>query len=658
MTGGEIQIMQIHNKRVLSILKILNKHKKAISGENLANLIGVSRSTIRRDIKDLDSTLQKYGAHILSEAGIGYKLIIDNQEKYMTLVETYKLNSYSNYVGDNIVPFDYNDRISFIIARILLNSLHNKVVNQEELAEELFISLSTLKKYLTDIKKSLSRFNLELISDRFNGIKINGNETNVRYCISEYVFNRDDLINFTNNKFVKDIFSQEEIDSVKHILMKVILKHNIHLTDIAFKNLLVHIIIIMCRSNPENTVEYTLTERKKLEQSIYFSSAIEILSIIQQQLGVDISNESYYLTQHFIASQKFIESTKTRNDCQQLITDILNKIKLNTNIDLSDDNELISGLTIHLIAAINRLKFNMNIRNGILESIKNNYPLAFEMAIIASEVIEQEENVKTNENEIGFLAIHFGASLERNKLNEEMGKTAIIVCATGLSTALLLKSKLQRRFGGILKITRVMSFYELTDEIINSVDFIFSTVPISKLDNNKFILVEPIMTEDDLQAVEKQLTKRRENTSINYRLFFKESLFFPYLDVSTSSEAIECLANNMIKHGYIDDNVKQSIFDRENMASTEIGGMIAIPHALENHMTEVTISVGILKNPIIWHKEKVQVVFLLSIPKHLYKLWENIFKSIYKAFIEKYGSYKLVTDPKFETLMQLLNNLD
>ena len=192
---------------------------------------------------------------------------------------------------------------------------------------------------------------------------------------------------------------------------------------------------------------------KKLEQSSYFSSAKEILSIIQQQLGVDISNESYYLTQHFIASQKFIESTKTRNNCQQLISNILKKIKLNTNIDLSDDNELISGLTIHLIAAINRLKFNMNIRNGILESIKNNYPLAFEMAIIASEVIEQEENVKTNENEIGFLAIHFGASLERNKLNEEMGKTAIIVCATGLSTALLLKSKLQRRFGGILKIT-------------------------------------------------------------------------------------------------------------------------------------------------------------------------------------------------------------
>ena len=56
-----------------------------------------------------------------------------------------------------------------------------------------------------------------------------------------------------------------------------------------------------------------------------------------------------------------------------------------------------------------------------------------------------------------------------------------------------------------------MSFYELTEQIINSVDFIFSTVPIPKLDNKKFILVEPIMTEDDLLSVEKQLNKNEEN---------------------------------------------------------------------------------------------------------------------------------------------------
>ena len=112
------------------------------------------------------------------------------------------------------------------------------------------------------------------------------------------------------------------------------------------------------------------------------------------------------------------------------------------------------------------------------------------------------------------------------------------------------------------------------------------------------------MTEDDLLSVEKQLNKNEENNFTNYRLFFKEDLFFPSLEATSSYNAIEQLADAMIQHGYIDNQVKQSIFERENMASTEIGGMIAIPHALENHMSEVTISVGILKNPIIWNKEK------------------------------------------------------
>lgn len=648
--------MQMPNKRILSILKILNKDKQAISGEKLAVFIGVSRSTIRRDIKELNSILLKHGAHILSEAGNGYKLIIDELTKFTYFKEQYNIDIYNSYTGDNIVPSDYNDRISFIIARILLNSLHNKVVNQEELAEELFISLSTLKKYLSDIKKSLARFNLELIFDRFNGIIINGSEVNIRYCISEYIFNRDDLLNLANNKFVNDIFPKEEIDLVRHILTKTIFKYNIHLTDIAFKNLLVHIIITMCRANNENTVEYTDYERKKLEQSIYFIPAQEILMIIKQQLGVDINNESHYLTQHFIASQKFIEADKNQTDCKELVNDILLKIKTNTGIDLSNDNELISGLTIHLIAAINRLKFNMNIRNNILTSIKNNYPLAFEMAIIASEVIDQAKDVKTNENEIGFLAIHFGASLERNKLNCEKGKTAIIVCATGLSTALLVKSKLQRRFGRFLKIIKVMSCYELTEEIIKSVDFIFSTVPIYNIKNNKIILIEPIMTEEDLRKVEKQLVKTDETNTINYLQFFKKDLFLSNLKVKSYEEVINIMADLMIEKGYIDAKIKKSIFDREQMASTEIGGMIAIPHALENHMPNIAIAVSVLNEPIIWHKQKVQVVFLLSIPKHLYKLWENVFRSIYKSFIDKYGAYDLVNNPKFQTLLNLLQN--
>ncbi|WP_347836278.1 PRD domain-containing protein [Gracilibacillus sp. JCM 18860] len=50
----------------------------------------------------------------------------------------------------------------------------------------------------------------------------------------------------------------------------------------------------------------------------------------------------------------------------------------------------------------------MNIRNPMLEDIKNNYPLAFEAGIIASMAIEEESSTKIDENEVGYLALHIG----------------------------------------------------------------------------------------------------------------------------------------------------------------------------------------------------------------------------------------------------------
>ncbi len=646
--------MRIQNKRIIKILEILDQNKYSVTSEYIAGSLGVSRSTIRRDIKELNIILHQFDAGVTAEAGSGYRLNNADNSKYLQMKEKYGINLSGNYRGVNIVPFDYNDRISFIIARILLNSLHNKVVNQEELADELFLSLSTLKKYLSDIKKSLSRFNLRLVTDRLNGVRIDGAEAQIRYCISEYIFNRDDLLNLSNNDFFNDIFPQEEIETVKHILMKIILKYNIHLTDVAFKNLLVHVVITMRRSSNKNTVEYTYREQKRLQQSAYFNPATEILEVVKRQLGVDIDNEVYYLTQHFIASQKFIESSKSRDESRNLINNILQRIKDNTGFDLSEDSELVSGLMIHLIAAINRLKFNMNIRNEILTPIKNNYPVAFEMAVIAGEVIEKEKKVKINENEIGFLAIHFGASLERNKLNKETGKTAIIVCSTGLSTALLLKSKLQRRYGGILQIKKVMSCYELTPEIINSVDFIFSTVPIPNIKTEKIIRVEPIMTEADLERVEIDLTKTEKPQKIDYEKFFKRELFFPDFEAKTAHEVIRKISDIMIEKGYINKDIQKSIFARESMSSTEIGNFVAVPHALENDMKEAAVAVSILEKAIRWDKTYVQIVFLLCIPKALYSVWEPVFKNIYQKFIHGNYTSKFLKNPNYIELMNIL----
>jgi predicted DNA-binding transcriptional regulator YafY len=58
------------SERLLDLLNILRRKRLPISGQALANELGVSLRTLYRDV----ATLQAMGAQIEGEAGIGYVL--------------------------------------------------------------------------------------------------------------------------------------------------------------------------------------------------------------------------------------------------------------------------------------------------------------------------------------------------------------------------------------------------------------------------------------------------------------------------------------------------------------------------------------------------------------------------------------------------------
>ena len=209
--------MEIQNQRILKILQLFDSEKKVLNGASIATLIGVSSRTIRNDIKECNILFRNHGAEIQSETGVGYMLQIDDRERYQTFKDMQINEGRKDRLFNHIIPSDPNDRTFFIIAELLLHSLHQTIITESELADKLFISLSTLKKYLKDIKQSLRRFGLVIIADRLQGIRIEGDEAQIRYCISEYIFNSNDLVDLAQNEFYCDIFSLEEIEKVKQI---------------------------------------------------------------------------------------------------------------------------------------------------------------------------------------------------------------------------------------------------------------------------------------------------------------------------------------------------------------------------------------------------------------------------------------------------------
>lgn len=636
--------MELYNKRMIQILDMLIRNKKVLSSDQIALSIGVSSRTIRNDIKELNTLMKRHGASILSEAGSGFYLKVDDQDAFQKLRK--EIAEDEEGEPDNIIPSDPKERANYIMQKLLKSTLDSAVViDPYDLADEVFISMSTLKKDIKQIDKLLERFSLKVGISQKKGVHIIGDEANIRYCISEFIFKHNDLDLEKENQFLDDLIDLDIYQQIKEILLDIMQKYEIRLTDIAFKNLIVHIVIIMKRAKHQQRIDYDEDEIKNLESHVEFLAAKDVLDKIHQEMKLDITDEVHYLTQHLISSKKFL-TTDFANDQEEYqfkkeIQAILYRIKEETSVDLSDDIQLINGLAVHLSVALQRLRFHMNVRNDFLDYMKNNYPFAFELAVKASEFVESAFHIKTNENEIGLLAIHFGAALERKGLNEKK-KTfeACIVCATGMATAMLMKERVKQFFQDRIHIVKTCPLYEVNQELIDSMDIILTTVPIKDFKSEKIVQTQLLLDMQDVKNIEAFISDH-SITNAQFKEIFREDLYFSNIHLKTRDEVLHYITDQMEEKGYMNQQTKQSVFKREEMATTELGSLVAMPHSIDSDKEEASVSVTILDKPMIWDQEKVQVVILLNIPKSKYQMWENVFKTLYNFLIRDFGVGKL-----------------
>lgn len=641
--------MNIPNERVFKIFKLLLKHDKGITGEELSKLVGVSSRTIRSDIKSLNSYLKDKGAMINSTTRTGYILEIINREVFEGL-------GLANQSPERNSLVSAEARVYYIIKKLLFNALQNKQITQMDLADEMFISLSTLKLSLKEVEKKIVKYSLKIVSYKTRGMQIAGNEAQIRYCISEYIFNRNQKEDVYTNEFYQNLFDKVDLYKIEEIILTVTAKRAIKLTDMAIKNLLIHIAIAIKRANHENQIVYTISQTKKIEKTIEFQVARDIIDQIYMELSIDVAmSEIYYIAQHLIASKKYLDVNQDQvaDNIEDMMKQIMMKVNEVAKIDFSNDKNLIKGLTLHLKSALTRIKFNMNIRNEVLEVIKNEYPLAFQIAVIASRVIEKIEAVDVDENEIGYIAIHFGAALSRKGIKNDVNfKRAIIVCATGIGTAILIKTKIEEHFKNRIKVIKTMPGYEIDESTVASADMILTTIPIQHMQSEKIIHVTHLLNKNEMDTIESRIFGQVMDSELAYEEFFREDCFYKDEALKNKQEVLEFLTTKMIEKGYMSEKTKISVLEREEASSTEIGNLVAIPHPMYNDMDTSSIAILILEKPIVWDDHHVQVIFLINIVKEKFNLWENVFLKLFEYLVKENGVKALIKDKSYQNFIK------
>jgi lichenan operon transcriptional antiterminator len=620
--------MYLHTRQQ-QILKSLLDKTGSVKGDELAEGLGVSTRTLRSDIKALNEYLLEAGATIISTHN-GYLLNIEDELAF---------REFRKQLGDGNsstekVPQENEERVDYLTKRLLMT---NDYLKAEDLAGKLFISKSSLTKLLKEVKERLGNFNLTLTIRPNYGLKVEGGELQRRACISEYFFpRRGNTPLLKNNTFAQSHFSKSELENISDIIGQRLQEAGININDIGFENMVIHFLVSVKRIQMGMEITECHVPRKDIHESNEFQVINLIAFDIAHLFEIDFSEEEkLYLTVHLIGNRLSAKGMgfATEEKVSVLISDMLTLVYNVLGIDVRDDEELRGNLMVHMHQQLTRLFLGLRVRNPLIEEIISHFPLAFDAAVIAVSVLEKEFNLRINKDEIGFIAIHLQASMERkNGIRDP--KRCLILCGTGKGSAVLLKYKLKDYFGGLLEVVDTIGYYEWKNyKLPSHIDFIISTISTDLESTVPVIEVNHILGSTDYKRIQEAFFENYKEPML--RSVISDDLVFLQRPFETREEVIDFLSRQVVDQGLADDEFKKSVMERETFTPTAFGNLVAIPHPIKNISNQTFLAFCTLPKPITWGDSPVQFVCLFSIKQNNKEDLQYLYDFLYDVLNDK-----------------------
>ncbi|MDR1794063.1 MAG: BglG family transcription antiterminator [Erysipelotrichaceae bacterium] len=638
-------------KRAINIIRILAQHKDYITADELCDQIGIRPRTLREDLRTYRDVIEREsGAILTSKPNHGYHLEICDPQRFTSFMKDILKQEAENQY---LMPVLQEDRIQYII-RCFLGA--KDYLKSDFLADSLYISKSTFSMDLKQVKERLAFFHLRLQSKPGYGLKIAGEEIQIRSAIAQYFFNIDDYDLSQVQKaglYLVDDFYQRE---VRHIVYQTIRQFHFKLTDFGYQNLVVHIIIALSR------ITHQMPAPEQIQADTEYEIALEIARKIKNKLQVQLPpGEIYYIILHLKGKKAYSrdEQLYISDKSAEVVRQVLAKINEDFDFQFEHDLELITMLTLHFEPMLHRIRYGLKIPNPLQERVKQDNPLAYDVAVCAATKIAELTGQPVAENEIGYMALHFQMALMRRK--QAIKRNILIICASGAGSSQILLYKMKTKFNQQLGNVQVANAYELDQLDQSKFDFILSTIPLDKPTQIPVINVQYFLDEDDIAAVSSMIQK--DSAAIAYiRSYFSSKLYFPAQSFDSYQEAIKFLCDKAKEIHALPEEFEELVLEREAIASTALDSGIALPHPAKLVLEENFLAIAHLDKPLEWQKKEVWFVILLGISKTPNP---NLpyFNEVLSAFLcDRKAVKRLLSEPSYENLvaeiMRLTNTIE
>ncbi|AAM79612.1 TPA: BglG family transcription antiterminator [Streptococcus pyogenes] len=578
------------SKKELAIITFLIHHKEQfVSSATLAEVIGMSDRTVRKYLKELISSLPEHGAHIISKQGRGYCLEIDHSMAFdifwQESVTSKKRLADVTQVEESV------DREDYVLHKFFFE---DAVQDFEELCQELYISRTTLKHVLAGIKERIIPYQLEL-EITHQHIQIKGKEEDIRHFIMDYFFVTsfdNTLSTMVGNTFLEGINFAE----IMIIVLDECRDAKLKLSDFVMNNLVLHIALMVQRIRSGCPLEL-FSIPIAIRQSDEYQVALRILYRVEEVMGIRFpKEEANYIALHLKVKHsvgKHWQDDNTDEKLQDHLKACIAKISQLTDMTLETDTNLFQGLLAHMMPLTTRLENHIQLTNPLTEEIKSQYPEIFTLTkqTFSDLLVCQKNDV--SDDEWAYISLHLMAAIERYSNRHKL--RVLVVCATGYGSAMMLKNRLEKEFEGRLRIVDVISYYEITEERLKTVDLIISSISLANLMFlTPVITVSVFLSNQDIETIrqfigEQEGIKKEVSLPSQMSLAKAEQLLtgvfspnrFLYLDEKISKEdlllrMIACL-DEAGTETFVEDFYHQMVL-RENYSPVIYGEVLAFPH--------------------------------------------------------------------------------
>jgi len=487
------------SQRQKKIIEALLRAQGDVTAGELAEEAGVSSRTVHRELPDIEELLAAVGVALHKKAGAGLRLDAPRErlvslESMIRHLESHDLSAV--------------DRKTLLLCELLDADEPAKLF---ALAHELQVTTPTVTHDLDEVEPWVARHGLTLVRRRGFGVQLEGLEAAKREAIVRLAADMLDE---------SDLFGRPEPGDAPHPVNAKLLAMIGGPTLLPLEQALWS----LQRARPDE-LPAAAYMRKLLRLSVAFArfrtgrrigapagagaapsgeaaAHLDTAHALAARLGVEAlpPDEAAYVAAVLAEPAGAAPSDDVLASFDGLrlhaAEALIRGVERRLNAPLAGDRLLREGLLQHLEPALARIRAGGPVRNPLLQQIRKDYEPLF--AAVKAAAADAFPDMALPDEEIGFLAMHFGASLERAK-QLPAAVRALLVCTSGIGSSNMLAVRIAKEFPQVHVIGHA-SWFEAAHRPSSDYDLIVSTVDLP-IPSEQYLKLSPLLTAEETERL-------------------------------------------------------------------------------------------------------------------------------------------------------------